>query len=148
MYCFNVKVSSSCFGIDEKGIEPIHFVSKAEVITVRELITNTVRKQILILQKENSVSIKQAIALLERQYLTSEEINSMAQKGSINVVDNDNDKTTLDVKSEIERALVAFRKRNFFITVDGYQPQILEEKISLSDNTQVLFIRLMPLVGG
>lgn len=149
MYCFNVKVSSICFGIDEKGIEPIHFMSDAEIISVRELITRTVKIQIDTLQKEQSISIEEAKKILNRQYLSNEEISSMAQKGSISLTGKSyRDIFFLDINSEIERALEAFRKSNFFITVDGYQPQKLKDKIVLMENTEVFFLRLMPLVGG
>lgn len=137
-----------CFGIDEKGIEPIHFISDVEIISVRELITRTVKIQIDTLQKEQSISIEEAKEFLDRQYLSNEEISSMAQKGSISLAEKDIYIFSLDINSEIERALEAFSKSNFFITVNGYQPQMLEDKIALMENTEVFFLRLMPLVGG
>lgn len=148
MYCYHVNVSSLCFGVDEKGIEPIHFTSEVDVITVRELITRTVKKQLDALQKEHSIATKRIKASLERQYLSDEEIALMAKKGSVYLEEQNKGIEAKKVKNEVSRALIAFREKKFFITIKGDQPEQLDDNVALMKNTEVLFLRLMPLIGG
>ncbi|HFC93510.1 MAG TPA: hypothetical protein ENJ51_11935 [Leucothrix mucor] len=150
MYCFNVKVSSLCFGTDDSGIEPIHFSSDVEILTVRELIERSVTEQIKLLQKSQIFSEQQIKASLERQYLSDADIASLSKQGHICLADIEKNQqsSVIDIKHEIARAEKAFTQKQFFISLNNYQPEMLEEKIRLTDHTEVLFLRLMPLVGG
>lgn len=150
MYCFNVKVSSLCFGADDSGIEPIHFSSDVETLTVRELIERSVTEQIKILQKSQASSEQRIKASLERQYLSDADIASLSKQGNICCADIEKNRqsSVIDIRHEIARAEEAFTQKRFFITLNDYQPEMLEEKIRLTDHTEVLFLRLMPLVGG
>ena len=54
----------------------------------------------------------------------------------------------LDWEAQYARALEAFRRNGFFILVDDRQVESLEDEITLRPETQVSFIKLVPLVGG
>jgi hypothetical protein len=54
----------------------------------------------------------------------------------------------LDTEKAVYDALAGFQKNAFFVIIDGEQKADLAEEIALTDQTQVHFIRLMPLVGG
>lgn len=56
--------------------------------------------------------------------------------------------TEINVKVEIKRALEAYRQRLFFITINGHQPESLEDILVLTEKSEVMFVRVMPLVGG
>jgi len=54
----------------------------------------------------------------------------------------------VDPEKAAYEALAAFQENAFFVIVDGEQKTELEEELLLSDQSEVQFIRLMPLVGG
>jgi len=45
-------------------------------------------------------------------------------------------------------ALEAFKQNAFFVIIDGEQREELQEELLLRDDSEVEFIRLMPLIGG
>lgn len=49
---------------------------------------------------------------------------------------------------QVERALDAFARNGFFLLVDERQIESLDERITIGLNTQVSFVKLLPLVGG
>ncbi|MBA4851103.1 hypothetical protein [Emticicia sp. BO119] len=57
-------------------------------------------------------------------------------------------KRQIDAEKQFYIALDAFTKNGFFLLVDNYQPDSLDEEILLTDSTTVSFIKLTPLVGG
>jgi hypothetical protein len=54
----------------------------------------------------------------------------------------------LDWEEHYARALRAFARNGFVIIVDGQQVQDLETEIELRPETDVTFLRLVPLAGG
>ena len=54
----------------------------------------------------------------------------------------------VSVAAEVERTLDAFARHRFFVLVDGARVSDLEEVITLTPETKLQFVRLMPLVGG
>lgn len=54
----------------------------------------------------------------------------------------------IDWKKQAELALEAFETNGFFILVDDRQVESLDEIIEIHEDTQVAFIKLIPLVGG
>jgi len=54
----------------------------------------------------------------------------------------------LDVDEAIERALAAFRKYRFALFADGRQLADLDATIAIRPQTDVTFVRIIPLKGG
>lgn len=54
--------------------------------------------------------------------------------------------TTLEAATKL--ALEGFRRNAFFLIVDGRQVTDLDEEIPFRTTSQVVFLRLFPLVGG
>lgn len=54
----------------------------------------------------------------------------------------------IDWEAQCEKALEAFQRNGFFILVDDRQIESLDEEIEIRLNTQVSFVKLVPLVGG
>lgn len=54
-----------------------------------------------------------------------------------------------DENVEIAKALAAFRKGGFQVVIDGtWYRNDLDAEVALQEDSTVLFLRLMPLVGG
>ncbi len=54
----------------------------------------------------------------------------------------------LDWKLQYDRACRSFARNGFLLLVDGYQVGELDEPIELRPDSEVKFIKLVPLVGG
>ncbi len=54
----------------------------------------------------------------------------------------------VDAEKQYYLALDAFKKNGFFVLVNDEQVETLETQVQLSDNMELSFIKLTPLVGG
>jgi hypothetical protein len=54
----------------------------------------------------------------------------------------------LDWKVQFERACSSFDRNGFLVLVDGRQVSELDESITLRADSEVQFVKLVPLVGG
>jgi hypothetical protein len=55
---------------------------------------------------------------------------------------------TLDATQQVEKALQAFEENGFILLVDERQAAGLDEWVELKPDSQVTFLKLVPLVGG
>ncbi|MET0573050.1 MAG: hypothetical protein ABWZ79_16620 [Pedobacter agri] len=54
----------------------------------------------------------------------------------------------VDAEKQIYIALDAFLKNGYFILIDNFQAQELEQQVDIKPSTQLSFVKLTPLVGG
>jgi hypothetical protein len=54
----------------------------------------------------------------------------------------------IDWQQQYDKALKAFQGNGFIILVDGRQLEELEDEIELRPDSQISFLKLVPLVGG
>lgn len=54
----------------------------------------------------------------------------------------------IDWEKQVEMAIAAFLSNGFIILVDDEQVTELEDEITVAPNTEVTFLKLVPLVGG
>ena len=57
-------------------------------------------------------------------------------------------KKPIDAEKQVYVALDAFQKNGFFLLVDTMQSVSLEQKVQLTNDTRISFLKLTPLVGG
>ena len=57
-------------------------------------------------------------------------------------------KRRVDWEAQYERALQAFTRNGFFVLVGDRQVESLDEEMELKVDTEVSFVKLVPLVGG
>ncbi len=57
-------------------------------------------------------------------------------------------KRPLDWEVQFERACSSFERNGFLLIVDGRQATDLDERIELRVDSEVQFVKLVPLVGG
>ncbi len=142
----SVQVNNRVVGqnVDEPRLGSIVVDLLNERLTVRELIALTVEEQVRDLRINRRLDAAQAGRMLDRQYLTNEDIQHQASQGAIrhpSIKD-------IDPDTEIRKAVRAFQRGAFIIVIDGYQAASLDETISLHLGSKVTFLRLTPLVGG
>lgn len=58
------------------------------------------------------------------------------------------DRKKIDAEKQVYVALDAFQKNGYFVLIDNIQVERLDQRIELSENTKVSFLKLTPLVGG
>ncbi len=54
----------------------------------------------------------------------------------------------LDWEVQFERACTSFERNGFLVLVDGRQVSELDERIDLLADSEIQFVKLVPLVGG
>ena len=54
----------------------------------------------------------------------------------------------VDPEKQVYIALDAFMKNGFFLLIDKFQAETLDQEVQISANTQISFLKLTPLVGG
>ena len=57
-------------------------------------------------------------------------------------------KRKIDWQEQFKRATEAFERNGFFVLVGDKQAETLDQEFEVKVNTEVSFVRLMPLVGG
>lgn len=57
-------------------------------------------------------------------------------------------KRKIDWQDQFNRAVEAFSRNGFFVMVDDRQAESLDEEFDVTINTEVSFVKLVPLVGG
>jgi hypothetical protein len=54
----------------------------------------------------------------------------------------------VDAEKQVYVALDAFQKNGYFILIDQFQADHLDQQVEITTHTQVNFLKLTPLVGG
>ena len=54
----------------------------------------------------------------------------------------------LDPEKQVERAWQSFERNGFFVSVDGRSIGSLDEPIQIGPETDIRFLKLVPLMGG
>ena len=130
-------------------LEPIHLDLLGECITVADLIRRTVEEQVHELTVRRKLDSERARRVLDRHYLTPDEVIAQAEAGSVRYPsERKQQPPRIDAKVEVRKALHAFQSGAYYVLVDGRQVERLDEEVELRPGSKVSFIRLMPLVGG
>jgi hypothetical protein len=120
--------------------------NSTETLTLQDFLTRVV------LQEVEAFKNRQEERKLAR-VLSKEEIAVGALRGKIDAgglgrASQGQNSQEVDPSAAVENALVAFKDGFYYVFVDEKQALSLEENITLNDNSHVLFLRLVPLVGG
>ena len=115
--------------------------NSTETLTLQDFLTRVVRQEL------EAFKNRQEERKLVR-VLSKEEIEKGAIKGKIDAGGLEYEPQDVDPVAAVENALLAFKDGFYYVFVDEKQALSLEENITLNDNSHVLFLRLVPLVGG
>ena len=148
---FSVCVKSSVFGDGQSGADlpevTLRLVS--ERVSLEELVTRAVREQIEALCDQYSGAADRITGQLRRQYLAAGDVAAGARTGKVALATgHPDDPAELDVDAEAALAVEAFRRGEFRVFVDSEPVTSLTDILTVSDKTKVIFLRLVPLIGG
>ena len=122
-------------------------------LTLGELIGSTVRAQLMTKAIQEGVKYSDHVA---SDILTEQMIASGKQQGRIALSreperrysGKNTEEFRAYMQQEVDKALAAFDGKKFHLLIDGEIQQQLDEKISITDSTKIVFLRLTPLAGG
>jgi hypothetical protein len=106
-----------------------------ERITVRELIRSRVYQEV---QDHNLKSNQTVFRGLVQPTDTERELNGYRLRQP----------RQIDWKTQYDTALKSFEKNGFLVLVDDQQVESLDDEIVITPQTQISFLKLVPLVGG
>jgi hypothetical protein len=111
---------------------PIEFPS--ERITVRELIRERIYQEVQDYNRKTEPAFRGLVQPSDAEMV----LNGYQRRAH----------KQIDWKVQFAKAEEAFTRNGFFILVDDRQAEELDEVVIIGRDTQVSFVRLMPLVGG
>jgi len=102
--------------------------------TTRELIRNRVQQEV----DRYNQSLPEVFCGLVQPEESEQILNGFRMKTA----------RLLDWKAQFDRACSSFERNGFLVLVDGRQVIELDEPIGLQADSEVQFVKLVPLVGG
>ncbi|MER7079498.1 hypothetical protein SAMN02982929_03577 [Saccharopolyspora kobensis] len=126
-------------GTLDDGLPTVLVRLSEERTTARELIRHAVEEQV----RELRTDAARCRRILDRQYLSDDEIRAQAATGAIRPP-----RQMADPDEEVARAQRAFARGTFALFVGGRQVVGLDEEITLRIGEPVVFLRLVALTGG
>jgi hypothetical protein len=136
-------IETKVLGSRKRPYEPweLPLIDNSETLTLQDFLTRVV------LQEVEAFKNRQEERKLFR-VLSKEEIEAGAVKGKIDAGGLEHEPQEVDPVAAVENALVAFKDGFYYVFVDEKQALQLDEMIVVGPNSHVLFLRLVPLVGG
>jgi hypothetical protein len=112
----------------------------AGTLTLQELLTQIVRSEVAEFHTHQS---QRRLT----QILSTAQIDLGIAKGKIESGGSDLDQV-VDTEGAIDAALQAFRDGFYLVFIDEQQQEDLADLIEVGVNSELLFLRLVPLIGG
>jgi hypothetical protein len=138
-----VSLYEETFSGERTPILTVDFLT--EVVTARELIRRYVYETV----RDRNLREAERIREVEdfRHTFETNEKERLLNK-SPRVAAHKQTARQIDWEEQEKHALEAFRRNRFFLLVDNRQVTDVEEKITLRPETEISFLRLIPLAGG
>jgi hypothetical protein len=117
------------------------FINQVHVkYTLRELITSVVQEEV------DSYNQKYHHNRLS-SVLSFDDIEQGKAVGKIGFADKSS-YPIIDPQKAVEKALATYQEGHFFVFVDDFQVNDLDDEVILKANSKIAFLRLTPLRGG
>jgi hypothetical protein len=126
-----LKIVDQTLGIHPPVTRELRLVS--ERITLRELLKRRIDEEVAELNAGGGDEIKPLVAPMEQESRLNGEKPT---------------RRTVDPERQLAAAVEAFERRRIVIIVDSRQVLDLDQAIVVTPDTEVRFLKLVPLVGG
>jgi hypothetical protein len=130
-------------------INPVWVEIVQEEISVKDLLAQAVEAQINELLTNQNLDQQQAGKILDQYYPeqdSMEDPREDTRSSRERRVSAGRD--PISITTETKRAFQAFRNGAVAVFVDGVQMQDLKQRVTITSETKIKFIRFMPLKGG
>lgn len=121
-------------------ILPPKFFSKEKHPTLRDLLTR------IVLEEVEAFRTRQEQRRLTR-ILTKAEIEQGIGLGKVDMGGRELEQK-VEPQAAVDNALQAFEDGFYFVFIDDEQQQELDSEVYLKPHSHIIFLRLVPLVGG
>jgi hypothetical protein len=122
---------------DQTGARPMSELvlpQIAETVTLRDLIRTRVREEVAKANADPGMEFRTLVRPTEAE----ETLNGFRMPK----------RKRIDWERQAALAAHAFTERGFFVLVDGKQVEDLSEELRLTADSDIRFVKLVPLVGG
>lgn len=137
-----VKIVDEHFGRGRSPAFELRLVS--ERTSVRELIAQRVREDVALANSDQT----NARAALDRTRSFLIPFDASPIEAALNKPREAQKPRRFDETEEVEKALAAFSGNQYILLIDERQVGDLETTVTLTPESEVVFLRLTPLVGG
>lgn len=138
----NIRITDEVFGKTKLSIFELNYPS--EMVTIREVITRRVEEEVARVnhRKKDPVRIKAE----HRMFLAG--LTKTSPEILLNPKPKDRRGKPIHAPTAIRTALEAFRLGRYFILYNDKQYENLDDQITLTPDSEVVFLQLTPLIGG
>ena len=135
-------IETKTLGTRVRPFEPweLDLGDQSETLSLKDFLSR------IVLQEVEGFRLRQEERKLER-VLTLEQISAGVDKGKVDMGGRDLDQK-VDEVAAVKNALLSFEDGIFYVFIDDRQIEALDSEITLHPNSHILFLRLLPLVGG
>lgn len=120
--------------------------NSTETLTLHDFLTRVVLQEVEAFK--NRQEERKLARVLSKEEIAVGVLRSKIDAGGLERASQEQNSQEVDPSAAVENALVAFKDGFYYVFIDEKQALSLEENITLNDNSHVLFLRLVPLVGG
>lgn len=147
---YSVEVKSTMFGsaAHKVALAPVHLELVSERISVKELIRRTVTEQIRTLKEVYHAEAETVHAALRNHYLAESDMTGQARSGFFRLLTRPVNRFAVDIDSEIKKAWTAFERGRFKILFGGNMLIDLSDELTLTQTSQITFLRIVPLTSN
>ncbi len=117
-----------------KVLHELHLEFATETVTVKDIITERVLKEV----EHYNNKLPEYFKGLIQPKAAEKTLNGYKLKN----------RKKIDGEKQVYTALDAFQKNGFFVLIDNLQSESLTQEVELSKDTSISFVQLTPLVGG
>jgi len=136
-----IAVGAKVIGHKRELCTPIRICIPDRALSLQELLAEIVTQEVF------AFSERQTQQQL-RQVLTKEGIETGLVQGKISSGEREFPAVEVNVQDAIAQAIQGFRDGLYYVFIDDIQYENLDTPVALKPESQMLFLRLVPLVGG
>ncbi len=136
-----IAVGAKAIGHKRELFTPFRISVCDRALSLQELLAEIVTQEVF------AFSERQTQQQL-RQVLTKEGIETGLVQGKISSGEREFPAVEVNVQDAIAQAMQGFRDGLYYVFIDDIQYENLDTPVALKPESQMLFLRLVPLVGG
>jgi hypothetical protein len=136
----NLTISGKVLGKNQNLFTTWQMSLPGQTLTLQELLTQIVQSEIQAFQtRQSQQRLTKVLGLIE--------IEAGVAQGKITSGGSDLDQS-VNEQQAIDNALQSFQDGFYLVFIDDQQQEDLADLVDLQANSELLFLRLTPLVGG
>jgi len=136
-----IAVGAKALGHKRELFTPLRISIPDRALSLQELLAEIVTQEV------SAFSARQSQQQL-RQVLTKEGMETGLTQGKISSGEREFPAVEVNVQDAIAQAIQGFRDGLYYVFIDDIQYEHLDSPVAIKPESEMLFLRLVPLVGG